>query len=1118
MAGADLGSVLRHLQQLAEAPAGGQPTDRELLDRFRAGGDETAFTALVRRHGRLVAGVCRHVLHHEQDAEDAVQATFLILARRADRVRKPEALASWLHSVAYRVAQTAQRTAARQRARERQIMTKPGQDTASGLALRELQKILDEEIQRLPKNQRAPFVLCFLEGHSRAEAARELGWKEGTVSSRVARARKLLQSRLARRGVSLSAALSAGALADKASAAIVPVGALVRAALPGAAAGPAAAPRAVALADAVMKAMSAGRVVVGAVVVLALSVFAAGAGALILPPQRKLTAPPAVPSEPDRAPSAGRTTDRQGDPLPPGAVARLGTIRLRHGGAITCFTFGPRGKYLASGGHDRTVAVWDAATGREWARLTGHQSGVEAVAFSADGRLLASGGGGPYNKGSEKQMIRVWDLRTKKQLIGFGRPGTSVRRLVFSHDNKTLASAGDDRRVALWEVATGKILQTLSGMGNPIRLALSPDARRAALAYADRTVTVWDLASGKEMSRLKQPSSEVAALAFGPDGKLLAVAGADGGVRLWDAATGMPWGRCPDVGRGVVDVAFLRDGKCLAAWGDATPPRLWDLASGKLVGALPNGPALVAFAPDGERAATSRVGEALELWATPMGKALTNRRAHQAAISSVALCGDERAVVTYSANERLVRRWDLAAGAPMGWLAVAAAGESVNGVAVAPDGKLLAAAGHTWARQTGIQPVLYVADATTGRRRFVLKGHRSWLQTVAFSPDGKTLASGGDDDRVLLWATATGKQILCLGGHRGPVGALAFSPDGRVLASVTNRTIEHCLRLWDPATGALLHRIERGYCDTSSVAFSPDGRMVATGSGEQPVSLWEVATGQKRFTFAKQRGWWVRCVAFSPDGKYIAVGVDRNAYLWDLLTGKEVRRFTGHRGAVTSLVFGPNGKTLISGSDDTTALVWDVGGAVPRPRPLVNRLEASRAETLWANLASPDAARAYLAVRTLALTPSPAVAMLREHLRPVRLPDRREEVHIARWIAELDHDRYSVRQKAVRELERLGDTARPALLRALASRPSAEARRQLERLLGKRARAANVQQLRALEVLERAGTTEARRVLQALGQGAAGACLTQEARAALSRLAPRSQNPSRRAAGLVPAG
>src|SRR5262245_47458727 len=219
MATARLGALLLHLRAGDRVHS---PSDRELLDDFAAWHDEAAFAALVARHGPMVLRVCRRVLRHEQDAEDAFQATFLVLARHGMAIRKREVLANWLHGVAYRTAMNAKRTAARRRNRE----TRPQEERPAAVSPTwdDVQAVLDEEIHRLPDVYRSAFVLCVLQGKSVAEAAAELAVKEGTVGSRLARARRRLQQRLTARGIQLGALLAATSVADFARGAALPVG------------------------------------------------------------------------------------------------------------------------------------------------------------------------------------------------------------------------------------------------------------------------------------------------------------------------------------------------------------------------------------------------------------------------------------------------------------------------------------------------------------------------------------------------------------------------------------------------------------------------------------------------------------------------------------------------------------------------------------------------------------------------------------------------------------------------------------------------------------------------------------------------------------------------------
>jgi RNA polymerase sigma factor (sigma-70 family) len=213
--------ALRYIRKLIGECDLARLTDGQLLQRFLGERDEDAFAALMERHGNLVLKVCRQVLHHEQDAEDAFQATFLVLARHAGCIRKTEAIGSWLYRVAYRIATKAGTHMGKQRAHERQVRgTRAPTEPEAELGWRELQAALSQELNCLPEKYRAPFVLCCLEGKSGSEAARQLGWKEGTVSARLAQARKRLQQRLSRRGITLAAVLCGMALTQHATAAL----------------------------------------------------------------------------------------------------------------------------------------------------------------------------------------------------------------------------------------------------------------------------------------------------------------------------------------------------------------------------------------------------------------------------------------------------------------------------------------------------------------------------------------------------------------------------------------------------------------------------------------------------------------------------------------------------------------------------------------------------------------------------------------------------------------------------------------------------------------------------------------------------------------------------------
>jgi hypothetical protein len=296
--------------------------------------------------------------------------------------------------------------------------------------------------------------------------------------------------------------------------------------------------------------------------------------------------------------------------------------------------------------------------------------------------------------------------------------------------------------------------------------------------------------------------------------------------------------------------------------------------------------------------------------------------------------------------------------------------------------------------------------------------------------------------------------------------------------------------------------------------------------------LWDVASGQqiaqldvdKHREEKQQSPEWDGCVlTFSPDGRMLATAVpernhDRRAALpvtlWEVASGQEIGRLAGHRNIIRTLAFSPDGKTLASGGNDLTCLIWDVAAVAGRPRPVTAEalprklLSKEQQEIAWADLADADPAKAYRAILVLRAAPEQAASLLKARVRPVvSLADPKQ---LERWIADLDSERFTVREKAQRALEGLGELAVPALRQALADRPPLEMRRRLQEVLTAvewklgTASAGRLRQIRAVQVLESIATPEARQVLHSLAQGVAEVGLTREAQAALERLDRRS--------------
>jgi RNA polymerase sigma factor (sigma-70 family) len=1084
--------------------------DAVLLERFAAQRDESAFAALLARHGPMVLGVCRRVLRDTHEAEDVFQAVFLVLARKAAILRRPQSLAAWLYGTARHLAMKVGRGDARRRQRERDRLrtVSVSTDPLDELAARELLLILDEEMERLPETYRLPLLLCGLEGRTQEEAARILGWTAGSLKGRLERGRKQLHARLSRRGLAFSGALlmlgvtqggAASAAAQLTAETLQTALAFARGECGGIST------EVVALAESAVTRMTAAKAKMGLALLLVAS-LAAGTGVLAYQvrtqeqrPSERSAESKAVAPKPAAEKQAAK--DRFGDPLPPGALRRLGTIRLRHGGHVMSVAFAPDGKTAVSGGFDGWAIQWDVQTGKRLRQF--HQWSIRSVAIDPAGKTVALAS-------ESDNGVKIYELATGKERAACPghRGGTGVA--VFSPDGKQLASCGKDKRIRVWDAATLREVRSWqAGRDEVYRLRFTPDGKSLVSAdAAEQTLRFWDAATGAERPRHRPLADlRVSSFCFSADGKTLLTGSntAPGLLQLWDLTTGEEVRTVARTQGGIGQVALASDGKSVwtVAWGDG--PRQWDLSTGKQLLQLPHPPDTIhslCLSPDGKRLATGTHGHDVFLWDTTTGRRTLDFVGHRSLTTASVFTPDGQHLWT-GGFDQTIRCWSVGSGEQLRLFALEGdKSENVFSLALHPDSNMLAVAiirKKIIAEKPQCDVRLW--DLTTGKERKPLHGHADWVSAVAFSPDGRLLASRGEDQTIRLWDVVTGKERSLLRCQEAGAKAITFSPDGlRVISALDKETVG----FWDVETGRLSRRLSAGPSGGNSIPLlSRDGRLLITGGGDQPLHLWEVASGKERCRIERPKAKAYVTVALSPDCRILAYAdYGQPIKLWDLLAGKqlgEVGDRTNMADAL-SLIFSLDGRRLASTHSDGTALIWDVARLSPKAGTAAT-ISAKRLEELWYELADTDAAKAYRALRTLAATPAQSVPLLHLHLSKSASADAAK---IARLLTDLDSEQFAARERASRELEGLGMASETAVRRVLRKGPSLEVRRRLEQILDKLESSARTTEelriLRAVEVLERIGSSDARRFLEDLARGSPDDWLAQEARAALERL------------------
>jgi WD40 repeat protein/serine/threonine protein kinase len=612
--------------------------------------------------------------------------------------------------------------------------------------------------------------------------------------------------------------------------------------------------------------------------------------------------------------------------------AQTGRELLALEGAVGVVAFSPDGKRLAAparsdqGGE---VKMWDAQTGQELTTFKGHTGTISSVAFSPDGKRLACGGSRlDVTKAVGKRIdgageVKVWDVQTGRELLVLKHTGSVS--VAYSPDGKRLASAGQKPdgtplagagqksgpaavvgEVKVWDAETGQevfAVDAPAALQRPRTVAYSPDGKRltqVSRSVSDNessTMTVWNAQTGRELLT-KKTHGQVATVAFSPDGKRLATGAVawsgtgaliDRAIRVWDAETGQELYSLKGHAMEVTSVAFSPDGSRLASASRDGTVKVWNATTSQKARAVPEG----ILSLDGKHLA-GPAGNEVKVWDTQTGRETQTLTGHTGRVQSVAFSPDGRRLVS-AAADRTVKVWDAQTGQEQftfkGHAGPVDGRDSVPGgmrlisvSAFSPDGRRVASGMNfrigPRANGPGIEwtAELKVWDAQTGREVATYKGNLGPILSVAFSPDGKRLASAGGSGpgfgEIKVWDAETGQEL-----HTLPAcgTSVAFSPDGRRIAGAprpNNSLGSGEIKVWDAQTGRELLTLGRSTSSDVNVAFSPDGQRLASGSPFDPtVRVWDAQTGQQLLVL-NGRG---RYLAFSRDGHWL-VG---SGQLWD---------------------------------------------------------------------------------------------------------------------------------------------------------------------------------------------------------------------------------------------